>query len=79
MSKARVHHSELPWFQAFEKIVAMGIGAKLEADGVAYQVSDWHLDTEFARLVLRISKGKDRGTKITLKRGDPLVLELKPR
>lgn len=70
--KPRITYGELRWFQAFEKVIAKGVGARVSAGGVEYRIAHWNPDPELAWVQLRL---KDKTTRM-VRRGDVLMIEL---
>jgi hypothetical protein len=71
--KPRVTYGEIRWFQAFEKIIALGVGAKVTANGETFRIVHWNPDHEYAWVQLRSMSGLRM-----VRRGDVLMIELQP-
>jgi hypothetical protein len=70
--KPRIAYSDLRWVVAFARIEE---GQKLRAGGIEYRVSWKHTDPAWVELTHRT--GKTLSRKI-VRKGDPLLLELRP-
>jgi hypothetical protein len=69
----RIPYCELKWYEAFEKLIALDVGAKLTANGETFKIVHWNPEHTHAFLQLRDKSGKSR----MVRRGDVLMLELK--
>jgi hypothetical protein len=70
--KPRVNFKELAWAFAFAHIRK---GQKLHAGGVEYLVAWKHFDPDWVQLTYREGKKKEERV---VRKGDPLLLELRP-
>ena len=73
--KPRIPFAELAWFEAFNRVIAQGVGAKFTANGEDYRLTHWNPDEEYAWVVLTDKRKEKR----VVRRGDVLMLELAPR
>lgn len=70
--KPKISYSDLAWAAAFARIEE---GQKLSAGGIEYRVSWKHIDPDWVELTFRADKKQE--SKI-VRKGDPLLLELRP-
>jgi hypothetical protein len=74
--KPRVTLEQYLWLHAFEKLIALDVGAKVSANGQDYKIEHWNPELTHAFLQLRYKEGgKTKKRMVTL--GNPLMLELK--
>jgi hypothetical protein len=71
--KPRVAFAGLAWASAFARIEE---GQKLYAKGIEYRVTWKHQEPDWLMLLYRF--GKKRGHPLMVRKGDPLLLELRP-
>jgi hypothetical protein len=75
--KPRIPYGEILWFEAFEKLIALGVGAKLSANGQDYKIEHWNPEHSHAWIQLRYKEG-GQVKKRMVRRGDVLMIELQP-
>jgi hypothetical protein len=74
--KPRISYGEMRWYEAFTKLIALDVGAKLTANGQVYKIEHWNPEPTHAFLQLRYKEG-GQVKKRMVRRGDVLMLELK--
>ena len=74
--KPRITYGELLWQEAFKRITALGVRARVyDSYGNKYTLKHWNPDPELAFAIFRLADKSER----VVRRGDVLMLELNPK
>lgn len=74
--KPKIPYGEQRWYEAFYRLIALGVSAKLTANGQTYKIEHWNPEHTCAFLQIRYKEG-GQTKKRMIRRGDVLMLELK--